>query len=505
MKRQSVLLTVWLVLPFLALAAVIWAISYFGKSRIEQAALNPQVGAGANSTGGVNAIGEMLAGNNPSAGIRDGSRPEAAPGAEAAVAAEPRMVHPETLDTGVLLIVKDRSGLANPSSPIYLAGTLNGWNPKDENFKLSPQSDMRWRLLLPKQSGPVEFKFTRGSWKVEELRSDMSVPANRFLDKIDASTLKPGEPPQVELEVAHWGDERPEVNEAASNPYASIAVASGTLKRLQVQGGAGGAAGLTREVLVWLPPGYDAPENASRTYPVIYMQDGQNLFAKHSGIPAEWGADETAGELISRGEVRPFIIVGVPHGGDARIEEYVPPVITSEGPAKEVFPGKSMAGDAYLGWLVREVMPRVQRNFRISPGPENTAIGGSSLGGLISIYAATRRPDLFGLVLAESPTLGLGGTEMWKTTFGDAAKWPQRIYIGVGENEVGNDEKAAEASKRYAQSVRNFSGFLDGKGYGPDRKLVVIEPGAVHSEGAWAKRLGGALRFLFPLPPDASK
>jgi pullulanase len=511
MNRKQSMLILWIILPVIAVAALLWAVSLNQESRTKQAALNPQVGAGANTTGGVNAVGEVLAGNKANAGIKNdvaasNAQPEAQkPAKQAAAPGSPNLVEPQSLDQGFIIIVKDKTGKASPSSPIYLAGSINGWNPKSEDWKLSPQSDMRWRIAVPRQNGGMEFKFTRGSWELEELNAEMKPPANRTLAKIDASKLAPGEQPKIELEIDHWGDEQASFTAKKGNdPYRSITVAAGTLKRVQVRGGGGSASSLTRDLLVWLPPGYDDAKNANRHYPVLYMHDGQNLFEKSGVAPASWDADKTAGALIGKGETKPFIIVGVPHGGAARMEEYVPPMTLADG-KKELFPGRAMAGNEHVQWLINEVMPRVERTFRIASGPENTAIGGASLGGLISLYAGATHPEIFGLVLAESPSLVFKDMNANQALFAPVRNWPRRVYVAMGDQEGGADPKDADGSSRLVSATRDLGKMLEQQGLGPDRRQVVIDPGAKHDEMAWGKRLPGALRFIFPSELDSTK
>lgn len=458
----------------------------------------PPVGAGAGDTGGANFIGEELARRDATqANIKHANGHPAA-----TETGDDAMVNPVTLDTGFFIIVSDKTGKASPSSPIYLAGTVNGWDPGHQQYKLSAQSDMRWRLHVTKEMlkgspSTVEFKFTRGSWSVEELNADFSVPANKSLPLIPASKIKPGEPPAIEYTIVAWTDTAPNFTARHIGDDYKPIEAQGTLRRLQVQGGAGNAAGHLRDLLVWLPPGYDKPENARTSYPVLYMMDGQNLFEKPANAPGEWKADETATSLISAGKARPFIIVGVPNSGRTRTAEYMPP-----GMGTQTLKGSQPLGDTHLDWLVSTAMPRVEAAFRVAKGPENTGIGGSSLGGLIALYAGATRPTTFGLVLAESPALRLGDDAEWKKVFGSTARWPSRLYMAVGGREGFDNQKASDA---FAASVKEFDGVLESAGLDRTRKLFVMEKDAVHNEDAWARRLPAALSFLFPPAADESK
>lgn len=478
---KRVFLTVLLLAPFVLVAGLMY---WFSASldtgpRMKVA----PVGAGAGSTGGANAIGELLAGNKGNKAVEPGAAP-------AAAARGP--VQPETLNDGVILIVEDKSKKASQSKPIYFAGNLNNWNPGDKGFRLDPQSDMRWRLQLSKaqleklKGARLEFKFTLGAWEEVEQDAKGGDIGNRTLAAIDAANAPKGEPLKIELAIESFKQDQAKLVDTEQ-----ALVVTGTVKRLQVKGGGGSASGSTRDCLVWLPPGYDAPENAKREYPVLYLLDGQNVFTTQAGAPAEWGADETANALIKTGKVKPVIIVGIPHAGVLRTEEYVPPVTT-----EPLIGGKVPAGAATVAWIRSEVMPRVERAFRVARGPENTGIGGASLGGLMALYAGAAHPETFGLVLAESPALGWEKLDYTQSFFGQFKTWPQRVFMAVGGNEAG--EGKSEQSKQYAARVQSMKGVLEAAGVTGERLKFVFEPQAAHSEQAWGARLPGALEYLFP-------
>lgn len=506
MKRQHIALTTFLILPLALFVALCWAIAVTIREP------HVPVGAGAGNTGGANALGEWLkhgsvSGPRDAEGPTESAVPQAVPeetpqnkdAASQAAPAEPVMIEPESLPQGFLLVVEDRSGKASPASPIYLASNFVNWNPADGAMKLEPQSDMRWRLNVrrpPGRSDRIEFKFTRGSWELEELNPDLTPIANRRLPLIDASTVADGSIPRIDLVVHRWGDERPEFAvRAALDPYRAIS-ATGDLRRLQVRGGPGVARDGVRDVLVWLPPGYNDAKNAGVTYPVLYLHDGQNVFEKLPGVPGEWRADETAQELITKGLASPMIIVGVPHSGQGRMSEYLP-VAALEG----VTP----LGAQHVEWLMREVMPRVERAFRVTKGPEATAVGGSSLGAVISLYAAAKHPETFGMVLAESLPLRTGAHQTWAEFLDSVTIWPRKVYLGVGGAETGPESANAARNKAYVDAVRELDARLDRAGLGPDRRLLNVDPQATHTEEAWAKRLPQALRFLFPPSFESTK
>lgn len=402
-----------------------------------------------------------------------------------------QLVAPESLEQGFILLVTDKSGLAGASSPIYLASNHVGWNPGDNSMRLEARSDGRWQIVLdkPASSGPLEFKFTRGTWDSCEVASNLDDIANRQLPQVNVAQLGPGERPVIELTIEHFADERPEaLARKGVDPYRRID-ATGEVRRLQVSGGGGGAADMTRDVLVWLPPGCHDPANADRRYPVLYLQDGQNIFEQLPGVPGEWHADETATELIGDERIEPIIIVGIPHAGRFRTTEYLPePAFGIEQPG----------GDEYVEFLVTEVMPRVERSFPVSTDRKQTAIGGSSLGAVISLHAMRLHPDRFGMLLLESTAIirDLDQSPLWED-LAHTGQWPAKVYIGVGTREAGTGADAAELNAMYVRASERLDELFARAGVDSDHRMLVETEGAVHNEDAWASRLPTALEFLF--------
>jgi enterochelin esterase-like enzyme len=242
----------------------------------------------------------------------------------------------------------------------------------------------------------------------------------------------------------------------------------------------------TRFLRVWLPPGYDDGESQGRHYPVLYLNDGQNLFeaaASFGGV--EWGVDETADRLIREGEVPPMIIVGIDNAGKDRIREYMPH--RSMNPVM-----LRVQGRHYPDFLMKEVMPFVEKNYRIASGPENTGLGGSSLGALIALYTAMARPGVIGRLLLESPSLWASNRQAIKESR-SVRIWPEKSYLGVGTVEAGSEER----SRTVVDDVRELASILRRAVLSESRLRLVIKDGAGHNEAAWAGRFPEALRFLF--------
>ena len=244
--------------------------------------------------------------------------------------------------------------------------------------------------------------------------------------------------------------------------------------------------GNTRFLRVWLPAGYDDAENSERHYPVLYLNDGQNLFeASASFTGVEWQVDETADRLIREGTVPPMIVVGLDNAGKDRLREYMPhrsmhPVMLR------------VQGQRYPDFLMKEVMPFVEQSYRVATSPENTGLGGSSLGALIALYTAMVRPGVFGRLLLESPSLWASNRQAIKETRA-ARIWPERIYLAAGTAEAGS----AERDRTVVDDVRELAAIFRRAVLSEKRLRLVIKDGAGHSEGAWAERFPEALQFLF--------
>ncbi len=242
----------------------------------------------------------------------------------------------------------------------------------------------------------------------------------------------------------------------------------------------------TRFLRVWLPPGYDAAENSGRYYPVLYLNDGQNLFETSTAFAGvEWQVDEAADRLIREGAVPPMIIVGIDNTGKERIREYMP--------FRSMHPRMlRVRGRYYPDFLMKEVMPFVARNYRVATGPENIGLGGSSLGALVAQYTVMAKPGVFGKLLLESPSLWAAGRQLIKESRA-VRIWPERIFLAAGTAEAGS----AERSRTVVDDVRELAAILRRAVLSEQRLRLVIRDGAGHNEGAWAERFPEALRFLF--------
>ena len=239
-----------------------------------------------------------------------------------------------------------------------------------------------------------------------------------------------------------------------------------------------------REILVYLPPSYALGD---RCYPVLYMQDGQNLFDASTSFAGEWGVDETLDALSQEGIEA--IVVGIPNLGSERMKEYSPFVDRRHGGG---------LGDLYVDFIADTLKPVIDSTFRTRSARTHTGIFGSSMGGLISLYAFFQRPETFGFVGAMSPSFWFAGGAILPY-IRNARPNPGRIYLDVGEME-------SPSARRWWQiplldSLRKghcaqVASLLEHKGCNEEHLRFVVDPAGEHNEAAWRRRLPDGLRFL---------
>ncbi|HJU67001.1 MAG TPA: alpha/beta hydrolase-fold protein [Gemmatimonadaceae bacterium] len=234
-------------------------------------------------------------------------------------------------------------------------------------------------------------------------------------------------------------------------------------------------------LMVYRPPGYR--DDRVRRFPVLYLHDGQNVFDRAtSATGAEWCVDETAQHLIETGAIEPLIIVGIYNAGARRIDEYTP---TRD-------PKKNMGGkaDAYARMLVQEVKPFIDRRYRTLRSAPNTGLGGSSLGGLLTMHLGLRFPTVFNRLAVLSPSVWWDDRAIVRAVDALPAKLPLRIWLDAGTGE-------GEEVTRDSRLLRDA---LVRKGWVEGQDLAYLEAeGGGHNEQSWATRVEGVLRFLFPV------
>jgi enterochelin esterase-like enzyme len=237
-----------------------------------------------------------------------------------------------------------------------------------------------------------------------------------------------------------------------------------------------------RDVTVYLPPGYD--ESPERFYPVLYMHDGQNLFDPRTSFVAgrTWRVAETADAVIDAGEVEPLIIVGIANTGDQRLNEYTPSRDWRMG-----------GGEAqrYGDLLANDLLPFISENYRVRQGAQHTGLGGSSLGGLVTLYLGLRHPGVFGRLAVMSPSVWWNHKSIigYVNERGPEISHKPQIWLDIGDAEGRKTLSDAELLDRRL--------LANGWRMNVDLHFERVH-GGTHDEAAWAQRVGPMLRFLFP-------
>lgn len=258
---------------------------------------------------------------------------------------------------------------ATATEKIYLAGNFNNWNPKDENYRLQLHSQERYAILLKNiPADTYEFKFTQGSWEKVETSSDGKNIANRTIKIVSDTVLM--------LTIEGWSEGKPREIMHTATPEVHILDSNFHIPQLN----------RNRRVWIYLPKGY---HESKEKYPVLYMHDGQNLFDAATSPFGEWGVDEALDSAQKK-----CIVVGIDNGAEKRMNEYNPYDHEKFGMGE---------GKLYIDFLAKTLKPYIDKKFRTKKDAANTIIAGSSMGGLISMYAVMKYPKVFGKAGVFSP------------------------------------------------------------------------------------------------------
>lgn len=345
----------------------------------------------------------------------------------------------------------------NYKKDIYISGDFEGWSGGKDLYKLT-QQDRKYTITLPKLKETIRFKFTLGSWESVECDSEGHTIANRTY-----TFSKPQD--TVAVDVANWTDASQNVKR--STAAENVHIFSENFKISQLN--------RTRRIWVYLPLNY---EHTSQRYPVLYMHDGQNVFDEATSYAGEWGVDETLNKLS---ETRGFnlIVVAIDNGGDKRLNEYSPWENSWYGKAE---------GEAYVDFIVNTLKPKMDSTYRTKPSAKNTAIMGSSMGGLISHYAGLKYPNVFGKVGVFSPSFWYAN-ESFNYTKENAKQKQLKMYYLVGNNE-GGGEQMAKDTKTMVELMKTNK-------FRKNNVYIKIVPDGIHSESFWKVEFEGAIRWLF--------
>ena len=286
---------------------------------------------------------------------------------------------------------------------VYMAGSFNGWNPKDETFRLRKDDKGNFSLLLKNiPAGTYEYKFTKGGWETVETDANGQNIGNRTLQLSSDTTLA--------INIAGWSTGVNPVKKETASANVRIIDTSFYIPQLK----------RSRRIWVYLPSGYSTN---TKKYPVLYMHDGQNLFNEATSYAGEWGVDETLDSMKKQ-----CIVVGIDNGSLKRMNEYNPYNNERFGTGE---------GRQYIDFIAKTLKPYIDKKYRTLKDKNNTIIAGSSMGGLISMYAAVVYPNVFGAAGVFSPSFWI--SPKLKDDINKMVKpsthRSSRIYFYAGEQE----------------------------------------------------------------------
>lgn len=348
------------------------------------------------------------------------------------------------------------------SRPVFITGNFNQWNPKDHRFLMKPNIDGSYRIEIDDAILPeiIEYKFTKGGWENVELDLFGSITPNRKIKKLSTPQID-----SVDQWRHNWGPFKKEYF-----PIAEVISENFYIPQLDRY----------RKVWALLPFDYYVTD---KKYPVLYLQDAQNLFNEGSPF-GNWEIDKKLSILSEYGR-GDLIVIAIEHGSEDRIKEYI-------------FDNDNIAqgseGKKYIRFITDTLKPFVDEHYRTKKDRENTGIGGSSLGGLISIYSGFLYPEVYSKLLIFSPSLWVEPNNNFPI-MGFRTPFKTKIYLYGGELEGSKMVKRIKIFENYLKrwEKKNLFDF---------EFKTSINPDGTHNEFYWAQEFPRAVEWLFYNNPE---
>lgn len=341
--------------------------------------------------------------------------------------------------------------------PVFITGNFNSWNPRDYDYKLQQSDSRHYFIEIGDEKLPdeIEYKFTKGGWENVELDKYGNITPNR---KAKKSLQKTSD--TVEKWRLNWGPFKDEFF-----PTAEVISEKFYIPQLD------------RYRKIWAVLPYDY-HTSDKSYPVLYLQDAQNLFNEGSGF-GNWEIDKKLSILAEygRGDI---IIIAIEHGSEDRIKEYI-------------FDNDNVAngseGKKYIRFITDTLKPYVDENYRTKKDRDNTGIGGSSLGALISIYSGFLYPEVYSKLLIFSPSLWVEPNNNFPI-MNFRVPFKTKIYLYGGGQEGSKMVKRIHIFEEYLKrwEKKNLFDF---------EFRTSINPEGTHSEFYWSQEFPRAIEWLF--------
>ncbi len=340
---------------------------------------------------------------------------------------------------------------AHQDEGIFVAGSFNNWDPGNNQYRLLKENNKLVVEIKNLPANTYQFKFTRGSWqKVESTNTGIDVE-NKAV-QLSSDTV-------LQCTIAGWKDDFAGTKKHTTSSNVNILDTAFFIPQLNT----------TRRIWIYLPTGY---KNGRKQYPVLYMHDGQNLFDElATAFGEEWGVDECLDSLIAIGKPA-CIVVGIDNSASTRMNEYNPyEFIWKDSAQSKIFLPQ---GNEYLSFLTQTLKPFIDKNYRTLPSKENTIIAGSSMGGLISYYAALKYADVFGKAGIFSPAFWTA-RGIRELTDSVTKKLSSKFFFYIGEKE----------GKDYITDMNEIAEKL---GTNSNAMIYSVKDGiGKHNEAAWRK------------------
>lgn len=343
------------------------------------------------------------------------------------------------------------------ADPIYVAGSFNGWASGNSNYILKPGENSKLSIELVTPPGNVSFKFTRGSWQTVEGNAAGDYRSNHSIQYQGGRQV-------VNIDILSWEDLPERSNQSTASDNVKLLKADFYIPQLN----------RNRRIWIYLPADY---YSTSTTYPVVYLQDGQNVFDASRSFSGEWRVDETLDIFKSTNQLQ-IIAVAIENGGSQRLNEYSPWVNSRYGGGQ---------GDEYMEFLVQTLKPFIDNRFRTKPQREHTVIAGSSMGGLISMYGAIEYQEIFGKAVIFSPAFWFS-PEIYELVDEIGKEQRMKFYLLAGQQEDNGS---------VVNAIVRMNDLLVEQGFGMGELFVRTHQDGQHSEWYWAREFPGAIQWLF--------
>ena len=341
---------------------------------------------------------------------------------------------------------------------IFISGDFEGWTGGQNPYELK-FSEGHYKIVLPAKLKSISFKFTRGSWDEVEADQNGSQIENRNLDLSEKKQT-------LYYSIENWTN----FIETKSTTTANVETLSDAFEMPSL--------GKQRRIWVYLPPNY---HESNERYPVLYMQDGQNLFDAKTSYSGEWEVDETLDALFDEKGIK-IIVIGIDNAGKERIDEYTPWKLKGYK--------SNQKGEAYINFISQTLKPFVDKNYRTLNNSQNNGIMGSSLGGLISHYAVLKYPETFGFAGVFSPSFEMA-PKSFQFTQNHSQQKSSRIYYMAGDSE----------SEQMDSLMLKMVDQMKASGFPSSNIKSKVVTGGKHNEKLWRAEFKDAITWLFEKYP----